>query len=369
MEAHLYPIRIALITFPIIAFLGTIPFLLYQYIKYHYVNKIRVLITYSLCLYCLTAYYMVILPLPKSSDVLSLYPAGRQMYQLVPFKFIQDILKDTQVIYNKPATYIHLFKEKAFLQAAFNVLLLAPLGIYLRYYFRKSWIKTVIIGFTVSLFFELTQLTGLYGFYNAPYRLFDVDDLILNTTGCLLGYVIAPLFTFFLPSSNKLDKDVDFDKMQVGLIRRGLAFIIDWCIISILSNTQSLIEYFFIVFIYFIVGVYITNGRTIGKLLTSVRVRGKTEKISFKEVLFRYGILYYGIVGANLVVLYVSQGLVTFQILILGGVFVIDVVVAISFFVSIIKRERQFFYEKISGTKNVISYKKDKVINENKNTL
>ncbi|GMQ57291.1 VanZ family protein [Vallitalea sediminicola] len=364
MESHLYPIRIALITFPILAFLGTIPFLLYQYIKYHYVNKIRVLVTYSFVLYCLTAYYMVILPLPKSSDVMSLFPAGRQIYQLVPFQFILDILKDTQVIYNEPATYIHLLKEQAFLQAAFNVLLLVPLGVYLRYYFRKSWFKTVLFGFLISLFFELTQLTGLYGFYNAPYRLFDVDDLILNTIGCLLGFVIAPLFTFFLPSSNKLDKDVDFDKMKVGLIRRGLAFVIDWSIISILCNTQRLIEYFFIVMIYFVIGVYFTNGRTIGKLLTSIRIQGKDTRVSFKEVLLRYGFLYYGFIGINIIVINISQGLVMFQVIIFGGIFVLDVIVAISMLVSIVKGEKQFFYEKISCTKNVISYKKDKVSQE-----
>lgn len=35
---------------------------------------------------------------------------------------------------------------------------------------------------------ELSQLTGLFGLYDCPYRQFDVDDLILNVAGILIGY-------------------------------------------------------------------------------------------------------------------------------------------------------------------------------------
>ncbi|MGE9575057.1 VanZ family protein, partial [Escherichia coli] len=68
-------------------------------------------------------------------------------------------------------------KQSVFLEPAFNVLLLIPFGIYLRYYFRLSFMKTMIASFCLSLFFELTQLSGLYFIYPRPYRLFDVNDL------------------------------------------------------------------------------------------------------------------------------------------------------------------------------------------------
>lgn len=359
MESHLFPIRIALISFPIFAFLLTIPFLIYQYTKYHYVNKIRVLVTYSFLLYCITAYYLVILPLPDTRDVLGLYPAGKQMYQIIPFSFIRDIINETHVIISKPSTYLYLFREDAFLQAIFNVLLLTPLGIYLRYYFRKSFKQTILIGFLVSLFFELTQITGLYGIYNAPYRLFDVDDLILNTTGCFVGFVAAPIVTFFLPSSNKLDKNVDLDKMNVGFIRRFLAFSIDWAIIVIFIDTNDFIQYVSSVFIYFIVIEYLTNGKTIGKLLTSIRVRGKGYRITFKELLIRYGILYYGLGLLNKLFINISEQYFISQFIIFGLVFTIDTLVFISVLASIIKKE-PFFYEKISKTKNIIDYKSSK---------
>ncbi|GAA0226871.1 hypothetical protein GCM10008921_09530 [Metaclostridioides mangenotii] len=64
-----------------------------------------------------------------------------------------------------------------------------PLGISLRYFFKRNLKQTLIITFLVSLFFELTQLTGLYGIYIAPYRIFDVDDLMLNKLGGYIGYL------------------------------------------------------------------------------------------------------------------------------------------------------------------------------------
>ena len=363
MESHLFPIQVALVTFPVVAFLLTIPFLLYQYKKYKYVNKLRVLVIYSFLLYCIISYYLIILPLPSSRDISSIYPRGRDMYQLIPFNFIRNIINETDVILDSPFTYIYFFREEAFLQAIYNILLLTPLGIYLRYYFRKSYRKTILIGFLVSLFFELTQITGLYGIYNAPYRLFDVDDLILNTTGCFIGYIAAPLFTFFLPESNILDKNANLDKMYVGFIRRALAVSIDWIIIRIAINTfvniNEIIEYILSVLIYFIIMEYFTNGRTIGKMLTSIRIRGSNDRLTFKELFIRYGILYYVIGLVNKILISIKGQYFVLQLIIFGLVFTIDTVIVIIVLASIIKRE-SFFYEKISKTKNVIDYKKSK---------
>lgn len=73
-------------------------------------------------------------------------------------------------------------------EAFFNVLLLVPLGMYLRYYFRRTWWQTLLIGFATTLFYETSQITGLWGLYAHPYRLFDVDDLMLNTLGAMVGF-------------------------------------------------------------------------------------------------------------------------------------------------------------------------------------
>ena len=44
-------------------------------------------------------------------------------------------------------------------------------------------------GLTLSV--ELTQLTGLWGLYPCAYRQFNVDDLMLNALGVVVGVLLA----------------------------------------------------------------------------------------------------------------------------------------------------------------------------------
>lgn len=82
----------------------------------------------------------------------------------MPLQFVQDIIRETSVSPAHPSSYVHLLKERAFLQVVFNVVMTMPFGMFLRYYFRARWGWCLILSFTLSLFFEVTQLTGLYGF-------------------------------------------------------------------------------------------------------------------------------------------------------------------------------------------------------------
>ena len=78
----------------------------------------------------------------------------------------------------------------------FNIALLFPFGVYLRRWFGRGVITTVLLGFALSLTFEVTQLTANFGIYPCTYRQFNVDDLMANTTGALLGWLLAPLIVF-----------------------------------------------------------------------------------------------------------------------------------------------------------------------------
>ena len=62
---------------------------------------------------------------------------------------------------------------------------------YLHVYFKRGFFTTVILTFMLTLFYETSQYTGLYYIYGRPYRLFDVEDLMVNTTGGLIGWVCA----------------------------------------------------------------------------------------------------------------------------------------------------------------------------------
>lgn len=92
-------------------------------------------------------------------------------------------------------------------------------------------------------------MTGLYGIYNCAYRLFDIDDLFLNTLGGVIGFIIAPIFTYFLPKTNELDSHIDLETKPVGFIRRLIAMQIDWIFLSIVVpvvKTKEILSSFLI---------------------------------------------------------------------------------------------------------------------------
>lgn len=96
-----------------------------------------------------------------------------------------------------------------------NVLLFVPLGIFLpllgRRYRRVK--HTLLFGFCMSLFIELLQIF--------TYRATDINDLITNTAGTMLGYIFAQLLLKTVPAARQLSRD----KSNLLLIF-GAAFLI-----------------------------------------------------------------------------------------------------------------------------------------------
>ena len=72
----------------------------------------------------------------------------------------------------------------------YNLIMLFPLGVYLSLIFNvKNLKKAIIILFLSSLFIEVNQLIfGYLGFLSG--RTFNVDDLMLNTLGGALGFMV-----------------------------------------------------------------------------------------------------------------------------------------------------------------------------------
>ena len=99
-----------------------------------------------------------------------------------------------------------------------------PFGMYLKYYFKCNLKKTILFSFLLSLFFELTQLTGLYFIYPKAYRLFDVDDLLMNTLGGIVGYSLLNLINKFLPTREEIDKKAIEEGKNVSGLRRIILF-------------------------------------------------------------------------------------------------------------------------------------------------
>ena len=270
-SGYLNIIKVAFLTFPFLAMLITVPYIISQYRKYGSIHSLRTVIVYSFVLYLLTAYFMVILPLPSIESVKNLTSASMQ---LIPFKFITDIIKTTPFVFNDVSTYLKSLAYSSVYVVLYNIILTIPFGMYLRYYFKKDLKTTIFYSFLLSLFFELTQLSGLYFIYPRSYRLFDVDDLILNTLGGTLGYFISSILFKILPKRDEIDKRSYESGKRITFLRRTIAYIIDLIIYIVFA----LITYYFIksflvsYFIYFVILNYLFKGQTLGKKFMKIRI-------------------------------------------------------------------------------------------------
>ena len=153
----------------------------------------RVASTAALVCYACLGLSVVLLPLPG--------PNTRhlaQTVQLVPFQWIADVRRELH-----GGSLIDAFTAPAFEQMALNVLLFVPLGIFARLLWRRGFVGAVVLGFACSLLIEVTQLTANWGTAPFQYRIFDVDDLMTNTTGAALGWIAGALFVALRASARR----------------------------------------------------------------------------------------------------------------------------------------------------------------------
>ena len=373
MSSYIEPIRFALIVFPFLALAISSVFFIYEYRKYGTFILTRAIVLYSFVFYLLCAYFLVILPLPTKEAVAQM--TGPKM-ELHLFATWEHFRQNTVLVLSDPSTYLPAMRQSVFLEPVFNLLLIVPFGIYLRYYFRFSFIKTVIASFCLSLFFELTQLSGLYFSYPRPYRLFDVNDLLTNTLGGALGFIIEPVFTFMLPTRARMD-EISYEKGKtVSLTRRLVAYLIDWGFLSVLtfiitlllqaafkigSITSSGGWIFIEVILYFMLVPYLTNGRTLGKRIVRIKiVADDNSKLRFKSLFVRYAYLYFIFYGLS----WISQLLqIVFDhttgvtqmtsVFIYLGILFAQFIFVLNIILSFIRKKRVLFYEKASHTHTI----------------
>lgn len=354
LQPYLSPVQTAFLTFPIAAMLFTLPFLIVQYRRHGYVNKWRGFLLYLFLLYLMNAVYLILLPMPESRH--NAPPAAEHLMQLIPFTFIEDILKETSVDLNRPSQYIYFLKERAVLQVLFNILLTVPFGMFMRYYFRLRWFSCLAASFALSLFFEVTQVTGIYGYFDHPYRLFDVDDLMTNTLGGMVGYLVAQLLAVKLPRMDKLDASLDLSTKRVSYTRRAIALGVDGMVMLPIFAVGSLLLGaplgLLLVMAYQVLIPYWTNGRTLGRALVRIAIAGQGERLQLREVGGRQ-LLLYGFLGWNFVLMpYVASLPATIlQIILPLGTLALDIIVFIHLMRCLFNHERQLWHEQLSGTR------------------
>ena len=270
-------IKYAILCFPLVCIILSLPFLFHHYRKYGSITFSRFLLVFSFFFYLLCAYFLVATPLPTRAEVLKITGAR---YNLKPFFVVPELFMSGEFNVLKPDTYM-FFLNQRIMEPLFNILMTIPFGIYLRYYFKCGFFKTLFLSFLLSLFFELTQLSGLYFLYPRPYRLCDVNDLINNTTGGVLGFVIAPLFSFFLPKRDSIDDKSYSNGRFVSVLRKGVSVIIDYFFIFFICSGLVLfhlrnIESIYILMSLFVFAFipYFSKGYTLGKWLVRYRLVG-----------------------------------------------------------------------------------------------
>ncbi|MEQ0559406.1 VanZ family protein [Amycolatopsis sp. NEAU-NG30] len=153
--------------------------------------RLRGILTTAAVLFygCMTV-AVVLLPLPG--------PGTRRLAQTVqlhPFQWITDI--HTEMLKHGSEWFV----TQTFQQACLNVLLFVPLGIFARILWRRGLTGTALIGFAASLLIEITQVTANFGTAPFVYRIFDVDDLMNNTFGAIVGWVFGALLLTLLRGS------------------------------------------------------------------------------------------------------------------------------------------------------------------------
>lgn len=209
-----------------------IPLLINQYRRYGRLSPRRIGATSLGCVYAVALVAYTLLPLPDSTA--NCGPFGNVSLQFVPFMFVRYI--QNEAVGN---TFFGVLISISMLQAVLNVALFVPFGLFVRGVLRRGLPVTVVLGFIASLIIEVTQGTRLWGLYDCRYRVADVDDLILNTTGALLGALVAPRLLSWLPRPERLARG-RLRPRPVTLLRRWLGMIIDLAVFTGLSALFTL---------------------------------------------------------------------------------------------------------------------------------
>lgn len=177
MSTQVYSAVMAILMGAIVCTVLFVPFVAVSYRRRGTLTFGRIVLWVAAAVYGLAIWTYTLLPLPQSND----YACAP--INLDPTTLIDDV-RDALATGN-PLTSVFL------LQLVFNVLLFVPLGFFMRVLAGRGIVVAGLVGLGISLLIELTQVTGVWGLYPCAYRIFDVVDMMTNTSGALIGSIIA----------------------------------------------------------------------------------------------------------------------------------------------------------------------------------
>jgi len=140
-----------------------------------------------------------------------IYLLGVAYMTLRPFYFIYSLAGgrplefDTHLFYN----LLHMadgYEKFQLLYSVGNIMLFVPLGLFLPLLFKhaRHFLVIVLIGLLSSLTIEFTQAIF------TPTRYGTVDDLVFNTFGAVIGYLLFLIIKFASKTLMKVSKVCDW---------------------------------------------------------------------------------------------------------------------------------------------------------------
>ncbi len=137
----------------------------------------------STLLYGVGLVAFTVLPLPAGSAE-ACADGGRdsRLMSLITFAEARNMARDMGPSF---------LASPSFLQILSNVALFVPLGLLIGWRTRWPMVTAVAVGLATSLLIELTQATGVWWSYDCAYRFGDLQDLVTNTSGAVVGWLIG----------------------------------------------------------------------------------------------------------------------------------------------------------------------------------
>lgn len=186
-----------------------------------------------------------------------------------------------------PAT---LLRDPAFLQIALNVLLFVPLGYFVRQILGRGVVVAAVLGLGTSLLIETTQLTGVWNIYDCAYRLFDVDDLMVNTLGAVGGSLLSAIFVRRREQAEPLPTRITFGRRLVGMLSDVLFVVISGAMVALAYRgwcywTDAVVDRDVQTWLQFGVPFLVETasvlavGRTVGEHVVSVRAVARRPRL------------------------------------------------------------------------------------------
>lgn len=217
----------------VLAVAALVPWTAWEYRRHGRLGARRSLVAFGTLVYALALVTYTLLPLP---DDVATTCRSASTPQLHPLAFLDDVAKEGGI--SGPRS---LLANPASAQVLFNVLLFLPLGALARHAVARRRVPSgllvgLVAGFVVSALIETTQLTGDWFLYPCAYRLFDVDDLLANTSGAVIGTLLAPLVGLVAGSDRPTDAEAP---RPVTAARRFSGILSDVLVIWLLSGTLS----------------------------------------------------------------------------------------------------------------------------------